>query len=64
LILLLLLFIVFAAWFPVWMAWPNSFVAKALTLTFAIVLGVIGLTSRWFAFAVDLFIKRRGWPLR
>jgi drug/metabolite transporter (DMT)-like permease len=64
LVALLLLFAVFAIWFPVWVTWPNSLVAKALTLTFGIVFGVIGMTLRWFTGAVDLFVVKRGWRLR
>ncbi len=61
---LMMLFAVFAIWFPVWISWPNSLIAKALTLTFAIVLGIVGLTLRWFTGAVDVFVVSRGWPLR
>ena len=64
LLALLVLFAAFAVWFPVWMTWPHSLAAKALTLTFAIVFGVVGLALRWFTAAVDLFVQKKGWPLR
>ena len=64
LLALLVLFAVFAVWFPVWMTWPHSLAAKTLTLTFAIVFGVVGLALRWFTAIVDLFVQKRGWPLR
>ena len=61
---LLVVFAVFAVWFPVWMTWPQSVVAKALTLTFAVVFSAVGLTLSSFTRAVDLFVERKGWPLR
>jgi uncharacterized membrane protein YcfT len=61
---LLFLFAVFVLWFSVWMTWPQSHVARALTFSFGIAFLAVGLTLRWFAAAVDLFVKRRGWPLR
>ena len=64
LLALLLLLALFAVWFPVWMTWPHSLVARALTLTFGIVFGVVGLGLRMFTSAVDLFVQKRGWPLR
>jgi dolichol kinase len=60
----LLLFAVFTIWFPVWMTWPQSLIAKALTLTFAIVFSVVGLTLKWFNRVVDSYVQRKGWPLR
>ncbi len=64
LISLLVLFAVFAVWFPVWMTWPQSLIAKALTLTFGIVFVVVGLTLKWLDSMVDSYFERRGWPLR
>jgi hypothetical protein len=60
----LVLFAVFAVWFPVWMTWPRSLIAKALTLTFAVVFAVVGLTFKWFYSVVDSYFQRKGWPLR
>ena len=64
LILLLVWFTVFALWFSVWMAWPQSLIAKALGVTFCIVFAVIGLTLKWLAGVVDSYVQRKGWPLR
>jgi hypothetical protein len=61
---LLLLFAVFVVWFPVWMTWPHSLIARTLASTFAIFFGVVGVTLKWFTGPVDLFVEKRGWPLR
>lgn len=64
LVALLLLFAVFAVWFPIWMAWPDTIIAKALTLTFGVAFCIVGFTLRWFTRVVDAFVVRKGWPLR
>src|SRR5260370_2743777 len=46
LILLLSLFAVFLAWFPIWIIWPNALVSRILTLVFAISFFVVGLTFK------------------
>ena len=62
--LLLFLLAVFVVWFPVWMAWPHALVSQLLTGLFGIKFAVVGLTFKWLSPLVDLYIKRKGWPLR
>ena len=66
-VVLFVLLVLITAWvvcFPVWLAWRQSVLGKAMLLLFALVFFAVGLTLRWFTGAVDLMIKRRGWPLR
>jgi hypothetical protein len=62
--LLLLLFMVFAIWFPIWMTWPRAYISRALTSLFGIDFFVTGMTLKWFSPLVDRFVERRGWQLR
>jgi hypothetical protein len=55
---------VFCVWFPVWMIWPHALVSRALTLLFAIVFFVAGITIKWFAPSVDRLVTRAGRQLR
>lgn len=64
LLVLLVMFGAFAVWFPVWMLWPHSIIAKALTLVFGVVFGLGGLMLRWFGGLVDMLYERKGWQLR
>lgn len=61
---LLILFGVFAVWFPVWVLWPSALVSKALTLLFGVTFFVVGITLKWFSALVDTIVKRKGWTLR
>src|SRR5262245_1663031 len=51
--ILLAMFGVFVVWFPVWMTWPESVVAKALTFLFVVVFCGGGLTFKWLSGLVD-----------
>ena len=64
LVSLLVLFLIFAVWFPVWITWPHALISRFLTLLFGVAFAVVGLTFKWFAPFVDAYIKRKGWPLR
>ena len=57
-------FVAFAVWFPIWMMWPKSLLAKTLTLVFGVVFGMIGLTFKWGGGFMDMLYERKGWPLR
>src|ERR1700733_4703579 len=46
---LLVLFGVFAVWFPIWILWPRLMVLHLLTLVFAITFGVVGLALKKFS---------------
>ena len=61
---MLLLFTVFAVWFPVWMSWPESVIAKILTAMFGLLFFIVGMTLKWFGPSVDRYVERKGWPLR
>lgn len=63
LISLLFLFAVFAVWFPIWISWPQSMIARVLTATFAVVFGAVGMTLKWFNGIVDRYVRSKGWPL-
>jgi hypothetical protein len=64
LILLLIDFAVFCAWFPVWIVWPHALISRALLLVFCVVFFVVGMTLRWFSPFVDRLMKKAGWQLR
>jgi len=64
LVSMLLLFTVFAVWFPVWMSRPQSGIAKLLTVVFGLVFFVVGMALKWFTPSVDRYVQRKGWPLR
>jgi len=64
LLCVLLLFTVFAVWFPVWMSWPQSVIAKILTIMFGMLFFIVGMTVRWFRPSVDRYVQKKGWPLR
>jgi hypothetical protein len=64
LILLLIMFAAFLAWFPIWMLWPDAPGSRILTSIFLATFFVGGLTLKSFSPLVDLFVKRKGWPLR
>jgi len=64
LISVLVLFVVFLVWFPVWMAWPETLISRLLTIIFAGSFLLIGVALKWFAPLVDAFIRRKRWPLR
>jgi len=60
----LLVFTAFAAWFPVWVSWPQSVIAKILTVVFGLVFFFVGITLKWFTPLVDRYVQRKGWPLK
>jgi hypothetical protein len=64
LVFMLLLFTVFAVWFSVWMSWPHSLLARLLTIVFAFVFFIVGMTMKWFIPSVDRYVQGKGWPLR
>jgi O-antigen/teichoic acid export membrane protein len=64
LILLLFLFAVFVAWFPVWMTWPNALISRILLGLFGVTFFVVAMIIKWLTPLVDSYVKRRGWPLR
>src|SRR5579864_160026 len=64
LFLILILFAVFIVWTPIWAIWPHAFISRALTALFGITFFVVGITFKWLSPLVDMFIKRKGWPLR
>ena len=64
LILLLAEFAIFLLWFPIWMAWPDALVSKTLLVIWAICWGIGLLVLKWFSGLIDLWIRRKGWPLR
>ena len=61
---LLVLFGVFALWFPIWMAWPSALISRVLTLLFGLTFFVVGMAIKWFAPLIDKYIRRKGWRLR
>ena len=61
---LLVLFVVFAIWFPVWMTWPNALISRLLLGLFGVTFFVVGMTLKWLTPLVDAYVKRRGWQLR
>src|SRR5262249_29054183 len=64
LVFLLADFAAFAAWFPIWIMWPQSLIAKALTMVFGMVFLIVGLTLKWGGGLMDMLYERKGWPLR
>lgn len=63
--LLVSLFFTFV-WLPVFVARPDTQLAKVLTVVWAIVFIGMGLVFklRLLAAAVDMIFERKGWPLR
>ena len=45
---ILVLFTVFAVWFPIWTSWPQSRTARLLTIMFGALFFIVGMTRRWF----------------
>jgi hypothetical protein len=64
LILLLLSFVVTLIWLPVFVLYPHTSIARALTGVWGLAFGGTCLTLKWLAGIVDVFYQRRGWPLR
>jgi hypothetical protein len=64
LISLLFLLVVFAIWFPVWMAWPEALISHFLLGLFGVTFFVVCVAMKWLAPLVDSYVKRKGWPLR
>jgi hypothetical protein len=64
LISLLILFVVFVVWFPVWIMWPHALISRLLTGLFGLTFVIVGLALRSFSSLVDRYITRKGWPLR
>src|SRR5271157_2410496 len=62
--LLLIMSAAFLAWFPIWIIWPDAPVSRILGLVFAVTFFIGGLSLKKFSPLVDLFVKRKGWPLR
>src|SRR5262245_31587105 len=64
LIEMLVLTSVFALWFPIWMQWPRSIIARALTLLFGITFLCIAMSIKWFSRLIDSYVERKGRQLR
>ncbi len=61
---MLILTTAFVLWFPIWMEWPKSFIARALTFLFGVTFFSVALSIKWFLRPIDSYIERKGWPLR
>jgi hypothetical protein len=61
---LLVLFGVFALWFPTWMAWPNAFISRVLFTLFILTFSVVTIGFKWFSPLIDKYIQRKRWRLR
>jgi hypothetical protein len=46
------------------MSWPQSVIAKILTIMFGMLFFIVGMTVRWFRPSVDRYVQKKGWPLR
>jgi hypothetical protein len=46
------------------MNWPQSVIAKLLTIIFGALFFIVGMTLRRFRPSVDRYVQRKGWPLR
>ena len=63
---LLVVFVAFLVWFPVWLLWPHALMARILTALFGVAFFVVFMALRWRLLSdlIDSFVQRRGWPLR
>jgi hypothetical protein len=64
LVLLLVSLAMTVVWLPVFVFYPRAPVARVFTVVWGFTFGGTCLTLKWLAGIVDLFYKRRGWPLR
>lgn len=64
LISLVVLFAVFALWFPMWVFWPDLLITRILTGLFLITFVAVGFALRAFSGWIDGLVIRKGWQLR
>jgi hypothetical protein len=64
LISLVVLFAIFAVWFPVWFFWPDLLITRILTGLFLITFVAVGFALRAFSGWIDRLVIRKGWQLR
>ena len=60
----LILLVSFAVWFPIWILWQHSLLARILLVIFTVVFGLVVLGYRNFARLIDSAVEKKGWPLR
>jgi hypothetical protein len=64
LILLLVSLAATVVWLPVFVAWPHTAIAKALTYIWAFIFLGTCVIGKWFDWIIDRLYERKGWPLR